>query len=466
MTWSIRQRVLTLTTLAGLIVATLGVGLFALLLHTVLSNSVTDASRAQTARVASAIATSDESIAQVIEGVPAQGMLIQILDASGKVIAYSDPDAARPFPHPTAPSGQVSVQKYDSIGPSTEGKYSVATELVVTTTGDPVRVVVAATLEPASDSMHTAVAILAAAGFVLLAGFVYLVSRAVRSALRPVDDVRREVDRIEQAGSDRRVTVPPTKDELARLATTMNHMLDRLETSDRAIRRFVSDASHELRSPIATLRVTLETMPDDDAEMRRRLPVLLSETLRLHRLVDDLLTLAKTDDHGFALSYGEVDLDELFAAEVARLRATGSVTVVPQFEAVRIEGDAPRIAQVLRNLVDNARGHAATTVRLGCRQDGDHALLWVENDGPPISPADREQIFNRFVRLDDSRARANPREGSGLGLPISRAMVERHGGSIAVVDGEAGWTRFAVALPLRREQTRRVQLRRDQSSSL
>lgn len=445
-TWSIRQRVLTLTALAGVIVATLGVGFFALVMNTVLTNSVKDAARAQTTRVTSALATNDAPIAQVVAGVPAQGMLIQVVDSAGRVVAYSDPDAAQPFPHPIARSGQVSVRTYDSLNDESDDKYAVGTQLVVTPSGDPLRVVVAASLEPASNSMHTAVAILAAAGLLLLAAFVYLVSRAVRSALRPVEDVRREVAGIEQAGSDRRVTVPATKDELARLATTMNRMLDRLAASDRTIRRFVSDASHELRSPIATLRVTLETMPADEQEMRLRMPGLLAETLRLQRLVDDLLTLAKTDDDGFTLSREDIDLDDLVAAEVARLRTTTQLTVVPQFEAVRIRGDNARIAQVLRNLVDNASAHAATTVRLGCRSEGDQALLWVENDGPPVPEQERDQIFDRFVRLDDSRTRTHPRDGSGLGLPISRALVERHGGTLAVVDGQPGWTRFLVTL--------------------
>jgi signal transduction histidine kinase len=241
---------------------------------------------------------------------------------------------------------------------------------------------------------------------------------------------------------------PPTGDEIAALATTMNGMLDRLEASDRAQRRFVADASHELRSPIATLTTTVEVAAADPSGQTwpEMAPVLRSQSRRMGRLVEDLLTLARIDDTGLRLRTADTDLDEVVREEITRMRPALRHELRVQVEPARIRGDAGRLQQVLRNLLSNAERHAESWIAVRLRTEGQEAVLTVDNDGAAIAPEDRERVFERFVRLDDSRARDTG--GSGLGLAISRELVAAHGGTIRAGEDPGGNCRFVVRLPL------------------
>jgi signal transduction histidine kinase len=269
----------------------------------------------------------------------------------------------------------------------------------------------------------------------------------VGRALRAVERIRQEVATIDARGLAQRVQVPQTRDELAALATTMNVMLDRLELSDSAQRSFVSDASHELRSPLATLTAATElAVAADEATRNRLLSTISLELARVRALVDNLMTLARVDADDLLVRQEDVDLDDLVDNEVHRLRVTSSKQVLARLEPMRVVGDEHRLAQAIRNLIDNAERHADSTVRLTLHEEGGTAVLWVDNDGAVIAPADRERIFERFVRLDDSRSRDEG--GSGLGLAIARTAFESHGGQLVVADAPDGWCRFCVRLPL------------------
>nr|WP_275940923.1 HAMP domain-containing sensor histidine kinase [Nocardioides zeae] len=270
-------------------------------------------------------------------------------------------------------------------------------------------------------------------------------------ALRPVEAIRAQVAAIGGDDLAARVPVPPSRDEVARLATTMNGMLERLERSADQQRRFVSDTSHELRSPLAGLRQTAEVArshPDaiDRAELTE---AVLEETARMQHLVEQMLVLTRTAEGGGGRRRTDVDLDDLVLAEATRLRrlrpdlAVDASRVVP----ARAHGDGPALAQVVRNLADNAARHAAGAVRLSLEVGpSQHVDVVVEDDGAGVAADDRERVFERFVRLDEARARDDG--GSGLGLAIVREVARAHGGDARVETGELGGARFVVRLPV------------------
>jgi signal transduction histidine kinase len=264
---------------------------------------------------------------------------------------------------------------------------------------------------------------------------------AAGRALRPVEAIRARVAAT-HGDLSVRVPVPPAHDEVGRLADTMNAMLARLESAQAAQRRFVADASHELRSPLATIATGLELLARGNAGPDA-VGALRGETARLGRLVDGLLLLARADERGLRPRREDVDLDEVAQAE--RWRPSG---VGPRVEAapVRVVGDRAQLAQVVRNLVDNACRHARSTVLVTVRRSCGHAVIEVADDGPGVPPDQRARVFERFVRLDDARARAEG--GAGLGLAIVAEVVAAHGGTVEVVDGPLGGALFRVRLPL------------------
>ncbi len=307
---------------------------------------------------------------------------------------------------------------------------------------------VALPLDDALRASATVSGILLAAVPVLLVVVALLTWFVVGRALRPVDTIRREVDAIGPSELDRRVAEPPTDDEVGRLARTMNRMLARLDGSARAQRRFVSDASHELRSPLASIRQHAELArahPDrlGDGELAE---VVLAEGARLQDLVEQLLLLTRLDEGGLALARQPVDLDDLVLSDARRLRELGSVAVdTSGVGAARLEGDERMLARLTRNLADNAARHATSRVALAVRSTGDRVELAVDDDGSGIPAADRDRVFERFVRLDDGRAR--DAGGSGLGLAIVAEIVRAHGGSVGVEESPLGGARVVASLP-------------------
>ncbi|WP_420823512.1 sensor histidine kinase [Streptomyces natalensis] len=274
---------------------------------------------------------------------------------------------------------------------------------------------------------------------VVVAGVTWLVTRR---ALRPVEAIRGELSAITGAGDlTRRVPEPASHDEVARLAATTNETLAALEASVEQQRRFVADASHELRSPIASLRTQLEVAAAHPELLD--LDGTVADTVRLQHLAADLLLLARLDA-GEQPQGSCITLDDLVREEVAR-RTDAHPVDVHIADHAQVQGSGGQLARVLGNLLDNAQRHATGAVSVTLRAEGGDAVLEVADDGPGVPPAERERIFERFVRLDDARSRDDG--GAGLGLAIARDIVRRHGGDIAVRQSPGGGAVFQVRLP-------------------
>ncbi|MEV0174863.1 HAMP domain-containing sensor histidine kinase [Streptomyces sp. NPDC050803] len=278
-------------------------------------------------------------------------------------------------------------------------------------------------------------------GFPLLLGVVAAVTWLVtRRALRPVEGIRAEMAAI-TASEDlaRRVPVPDTHDEVARLARTTNETLCALQTSVERQRRFVADASHELRSPIASLRTQLEVAAAHPELLD--LDGAVEDTVRLQQLAADLLLLARLDA-GERPGDTRVDL-----AALAREEAGGrsGVTVTAE-RPVEVTGSRGQLGRVLANLLNNGQRHARSAVTVTVRRADGWAVAQVADDGDGVPEADRERIFERFVRLDEARSRDDG--GAGLGLAIARDVAERHGGTLTVRSAPAGGALFELRLPV------------------
>src|SRR5690606_24182545 len=268
--------------------------------------------------------------------------------------------------------------------------------------------------------------------------------RVVSRTLEPVDRIRASFSEITASGGGMRVPVPAHDEEIRNLAETVNQALERLDSAAERQRRFVSDASHDLRSPITAMRAQVEEAllyPDqtDWPAVARNLLGILD---RLQAIVADLLTLARLDANAPALR-GPVDLTEVAAAEAAVHRTKRVVTTLQP--GVVVTGSRLEICRLITNLLDNAERHAESMIIVGVRKNGE-AKLEVLDDGEGIPPEHRETVFQRFVRLDASRSR--DAGGTGLGLPIAREIAEAHGGSLTIEDSDRG-ARFVLRLPLR-----------------
>jgi signal transduction histidine kinase len=270
----------------------------------------------------------------------------------------------------------------------------------------------------------------------------------VGRALAPVEAIREEVDAISSSRLDRRVSDPPGHDEIARLATTMNRMLERLQDGQLRQRRFVSDASHELRSPVTTIRqhAELALAHPDTTEIGELAEVVLEEDVRLQALVEDLLLLTRIDEGTMELHTEPVDVDDLVFEEAARLRGATDLRIdISNVSAGRVIGDRLKLERLVRNLADNAARHASSAIRLAVQEDDEHVVLEVDDDGPGVPGALRGVVFERFTRLDESRDRDGG--GTGLGLAIVAEIAGAHGGTASVSDAPLGGARFEVLLP-------------------
>jgi signal transduction histidine kinase len=230
-------------------------------------------------------------------------------------------------------------------------------------------------------------------------------------------------------------------------------MLERLDASSVEQRRFVSDASHELRSPLAGIRTALEVAlsAEPPGDHRRLLDRLLVESQRLESLLDQLLVLARTDEPRATTRSSPVDLSSLVLDEIHRPARPGVTVTSEVADGVTVDGDADLLTRVIRNLVSNSVRHATSKVIVRLTGDADAVQLRVTDDGPGILPADRDRIFDRFVRLDDDRGRSTG--GAGLGLAIAHDAIAAHGGTITVADAEPGAS-FIVVLPRHNPQRR------------
>ncbi|MBF6083223.1 HAMP domain-containing histidine kinase [Nocardia cyriacigeorgica] len=337
---------------------------------------------------------------------------------------------------------EVSLTMAGSEAPE---NFRVAALPATTTTGQPVIIYAAASLDTAESAVADARRAMLIGLPLLLAVVAAVTWLVTRRALRPVEAIRSELAEIMHGDLSRRVPEPRSRDEIGRLAVTTNETLAALEKSSERQRRFIADAAHELRSPIASLRTQLEVAQahPDLLEMDG----VLGDTVRIQQLATDLLLLARLDA-GEQPRADRVDLTALIEEELAhRIGDRIPVESALPEAAVEVTGSRTQLARVLGNLVDNAQRHAASTVRVGLGCRAGTAIMEVVDDGSGVPEADRERIFQRFVRLDEARSRDDG--GAGLGLAIVRDVVQRHGGVIRVEGAPQGGARFIVELPIR-----------------
>jgi signal transduction histidine kinase len=271
---------------------------------------------------------------------------------------------------------------------------------------------------------------------------------AVRRSLRAVGGIRAEVDGVRAGDLGRRVPVPDSGDEITELAVTMNEMLARLDRSVQRQSQFTADASHELRTPLASMRTQLEVQlaHPDRLDWRHTCESAVLDVTRMETLAADLLLLSKLDADRPA-RHAPVAMADLVTEHVAARQPRDEIEVRTDIEAMPVvHGHSGRLERVLRNLVDNAERHAKSRVTITLTAFDGHSVLTVEDDGPGIPAEERERVFDRFVRLDDDRARDDD-GGSGLGLAIAAEIARTHGGTLRVTDGASG-ARLEVRLPL------------------
>jgi signal transduction histidine kinase len=362
--------------------------------------------------------------------------------AAGEIM----PDAAS-----SSPKAAESAQAVPASGP-------VFAEAFTKVHGTPA-IVYAAVSDATESSALAAARTAMLVGLPLLLAVVAAVTWLVtRRALRPVEHIRDELSAImDSTDLARRVPEPPAQDAIGRLARTTNQTLAALETSLAQQHRFVADASHELRNPIASLRTQLEVGAAHPALLD--VPGAVKDVARLQQLATDLLLLARLDAGERPPAPARVDLAELARKQVAlvctanggadsEVNGGGRVPVrVGTLTDLEVTGSERQLARILANLIDNARRHAATEVVVSIRGAGDdRAVLDVADDGDGVPADQRERIFERFVRLDDARSRDDG--GAGLGLAIARDLARRHGGTLTMAGREDRGAVFTLELPL------------------
>ena len=306
---------------------------------------------------------------------------------------------------------------------------------------------------------------LAVAPLLLLAslGLAYVIAGR---AFRPVDQMINEVQAITDGRSlHRRLPIDSANDEIARLGVTLNEMMERLEQSFAALRRFTADASHELKTPLAVLRADVERSMSSASTRAERMVALeeaLHETTRMADLVESLLTLARADEGRFDLHRERVELEPL-AREVYEtasiLSEPAGLTVTMSEPAhVAVLGDAARLRQLFLNLTTNAIKYTPRggSVQIALTSHEHTAAFSVRDTGIGISAADLPHVFERFYRADRARSRATERSGFGLGLAITKWIAEAHGGSISVRSRFGRGSTFTVTLPMLDEQPERA----------
>lgn len=405
---------------------------------------------ARAADVAALAQQSESGLKEAKGGTRASGAdVAQLVDARGRVI---DRSATAP-PRPLLSAGLLAaVRAGDTVtrdlpgGPGL-GPVRIRAESV-RAQGQRLVIVVGQSLEVRNRALSDLVGVLMVGGSIALvlasmAGF--LVTGA---ALRPVEAMRRRAAAISATDLEERLPSPRSHDELGRLGSTLNEMLSRIQIAVTRERAFVSDASHELRSPLAMLRTELELIARDQpsgAALRQAVGSAVEETSRLSRLADDLLLLARADEHALVLRPEVMAVDVLLsgAAERGRTGADVPTITVGASPDLSVLAEPALLVQALDNLVANAARHAAGHVGLSAQAIGSLVELHVIDDGPGFPEAFLPVAWERFARADAGRTE----DGAGVGLAIVRAIAERHGGHSGAANRPHGGADVWIAIP-------------------
>ena len=427
---SLRVRLTAVVTLAvGLALALASFALVSSLSDSLIGG-VKDTANAAVERVAGALAAGNDPGA--LDRKEAKSVLmLQIQDSSGRIVQTIPPVTSRSTDEATEgiqPSGELVVASRD-----------------VTTPAGPRKVLAISRVGPITQSIDGVVRSLLI-GTPLLTVFVALLTWfAVDRALRPIEAIRRRAEAISHSTLAERLPPPKTGDEVERLTNTLNAMLDRIDQGARRQREFVSDASHELRTPLAAMRADIEVSLTHLGDWPAVAARLLDDHRRIERLTSDLLMLARSDDAAVSPLAEGVRFDELVAGELV---AVSRAELDVHLEPVAVTGVVPELVRLVRNLLDNADRHAASRVAVRLSASDGSVVLVVDDDGPGVPEAQRERVFDRFYRLDSSRARTSG--GTGLGLAIVRRVAQGHGGDAVIRTAPLGGARFEVRLPVRR----------------
>ena len=400
----------------------------------------------------------DAPLRTMLEGMPDY---LLVLDASGRILYVSapirdlneDPDqlAALMAAAVSAPTTGVAKtvtlddRKLLMIAQAPDDKHSAVSRVVVAVAAD--------VPNPADRDLIETMAALAP---ILLIASIALAYAIAGRAFQPVDRLVNEVQAITDGRSLHRRLPVTAGEEIARLAVTLNEMLERLESSFAALRRFTADASHELKTPLAVMRADVERAMSERAPAPEKLIALeeaLHETTRMADLVDSLLTLARADEGRFDLHRERVPLaplaQEVFETATILGEAAGLTVTMPQIADVVVLADRTRLRQLFLNIVTNALKYTTTgSVELSLVAHDRTVAFSVRDTGMGISVADLPHIFERFYRADRARSRSAERGGFGLGLAISQWIAEAHGGTISVRSRLGRGTTFTVTLPI------------------
>jgi signal transduction histidine kinase len=435
---SIRARLTVATTAVVLVALTAGALLLVVLVRSLLLRGLDDAARQQAHDIAALIDSG-----QLPDPVPAtSGGVVQVVDAQGRVRAASPGgDRLSPLLEP----GPLAAARAGRTVGLAGTRLGVDDQLRVVgvqagPSSDRLTVLVAVSTTDVLRGVRAVQLILLVGVPLLTAGFAGLAWVLVGSALRPVAALSRGAEEITGTGAAALLPVPQADDEVRRLALTLNSMLERVRAAAARQRSFTSDAAHELRSPLASVRTGLEVALLDPAgaDWERVASGALSDTERMGRLVDDLLLLARMDEGAGAADDQQTRGCDLAAVVDGVLdRPAGRVPVRRTGAACAPVAAPSAVAtRIVTNLVDNALRHATNGVDVGLSAAEGTVTLTVTDDGPGIAAADREQVFERFTRLDDARSRDEG--GSGLGLAIVADLVRSVGGAVRLTDPAGG----------------------------
>jgi len=332
-----------------------------------------------------------------------------------------------------------------------DGRIRVLAAPVDTEQGSRV-VLVGASLEDRDDAMRSLLWLLVVAAPIALLLASLLGYGLATLSLRPVESMRREAAAISATEPGRRLSVPPSRDEVSRLGETLNAMLERLEAALERERGFVADAGHELRTPLSLLKAELELAlrrPRSEAELEEAVRSAAYETDRLAQLAEDLLLLARSDRSQLTLEREPVAVEPLLNAVASRFRGraadAGRTIEVDAVDAPDVTADRGRVEQALGNLVDNALGHGSGAVRMSAVERNGHVELHVLDEGPGFPAQFLPHAFDRFAQADTARSGA----GTGLGLAIAEAVATAHGGSAHAENRADGGSDVWLALPRR-----------------
>lgn len=378
----------------------------------------------------------------------------QVLNAQESLTGYLTPTENR---EPTeavpasckTPATFASVQSFADL----EDERQLLVERVIEVENEPQRVLVVAALRLENDALAR-LSTLLRVGFPLLVVLVgALLWLVTTRALRPVDLLRSEAEEISENTLDRRLPESDHDDEISRLAASLNKMLDRLDRSHERQRQFVSDASHELRSPAATLVAIGELLGSEPDRLQELLPNVNAEAARLASLVDALIELARLGEIKDK-TREKVAVHLVLRDDAERLLPRADLQGISidttGVKEVFVAATKPALVGVIRNLTDNALRHAKTEVSLSCFSEKGRVYLEVGDDGEGIPASERETIFERFSRLDTGRERNAG--GTGIGLALVKDLVVAYDGKISVKESSKGGALFQVCFPETRNE--------------